>query len=160
MEKESKDLEHPFAKLFSLGLGLLFLGEEDLCEASLEACGVLQDENFAAYTKLLIDTLAYSGTGNVLKIQKLLHLLSEHKTEEKDALHQVAATLGVAFIAFGEDVGQEMCIRTLNQLLTYGEPIIKKIVPLAVGLMRISNPDVATIDMLTKLAYDSNEQIA
>lgn len=53
-----------------------------------------------------------------------------------------------------------MCIRTLNQLLTYGEPIIKKIVPLAIGLLRISNPDVATIDMLTKLAYDSNEQIA
>jgi 26S proteasome regulatory subunit N1 len=160
MEKESKDLEHPFAKLFSIGLGLLFLGEEDLCEASLEACGVLQDANFAEYTKLLIDTLAYSGTGNVLKIQKLLHLLSEHKTEEKEALHQVAATLGVAFIAFGEDVGQDMCIRTLNQLLTYGEPIIKKIVPLAIGLLRISNPDIATIDMLTKLAYDSNEQIA
>jgi 26S proteasome regulatory subunit N1 len=68
MEREAKDLEHPFAKLFSLGLGLLFLGEEDLCEASLEACGVLGDENFAEYTKLVIDTMAYSGTGNVLKI--------------------------------------------------------------------------------------------
>jgi len=50
-----------------------------------------------------------------------------------------------------------MCIRTLNQLLTYGEPIIKKIVPLAIGILRVSNPDVATIDMLTKLAYDSND---
>lgn len=160
MEREAKDFEHPFAKLFSLGLGLLFLGEEDLCEASLEACSVLGDKNFAEYTKLVIDTLAYSGTGNVLKIQNLLHLLSEHKTDEKDALHQIAAVLGVAFIAFGEDVGQEMCIRTLNQLLTYGEPIIKKMVPLAIGLLKISNPDVITIDLLTKLAYDSNVEIA
>jgi len=87
MEKESKDLEHPFAKLFSLGLGLLFLGEQELSEAAIEACGVLSDQNFAEYTKLLIDTMAYSGTGNVLKIQKLLHLLSEHKTDEKEALH-------------------------------------------------------------------------
>lgn len=156
MEREEKDFEHPFAKLFSLGLGLLYLGEEDLCEASIEACAVLGDKNFSEYTKLVIDTMAYSGTGNVLKIQKLLHLLSEHKSDEKDALHQVAAVLGVAFIAFGEEVGQEMCIRTLNQLLTYGEPIIKKMVPLAIGLLRISNPDVVTIDMLTKLAYDSD----
>ena len=53
-----------------------------------------------------------------------------------------------------------MCIRTLNQLLTYGEPIIKKIVPLAIGLLRVSNPDVSAIEMLTKLAYDSNDDIA
>ena len=32
--------------------------------------------------------------------------------------------------------------------------------PLAIGLLRISNPEVATMDLLTKLAYDSDECIA
>ena len=47
-------------------------------------------------------------------------------------------------IAFGEDIGSDMCLRTMNHLLQYGEPIIKRTVPLAIGLLRISNPEVAT----------------
>lgn len=66
----------------------------------------------------------------------------------------MAAVIGVALIAFGEDIGQEMCLRTMNHLMQYGEPVIKRTVPLAMGLLRISNPDVAVTDLLTKLAYD------
>lgn len=73
---------------------------------------------------------------------------------------QVAAVLGVALIAFGEDIGTEMCMRTMNHLLQYGEPVIKRNVPLAIGLLRISNPEVGTLDLLTKLAYDSDETVA
>jgi hypothetical protein len=29
MEKEEKDLEHPFTRIFALGLGLLYLGKQD-----------------------------------------------------------------------------------------------------------------------------------
>ena len=46
----------------------------------------------------------------------------------------------------------------MNHLLQYGEPIIKRTVPLAMGLLRISNPDVATLDLLNKLAYDSDAE--
>ena len=66
----------------------------------------------------------------------------------------MAAVIGVALIAFGEDIGQEMCLRTMNHLMQYGEPVIKRTVPLAMGLLCISNPDVAVTDLLTKLAYD------
>jgi len=59
-------------------------------------------------------------------------------------------------IAYGEEIGTEMCLRTLNHLYQYGEPVIKRIVPLAIGLLRISNPEVLVMDQLTKLAYDSD----
>jgi 26S proteasome regulatory subunit N1 len=42
----------------------------------------------------------------------------------------------------------------MQHLLQYGEPTIKRTVPLAIGLLRISNPEIATMDLLNKLAYD------
>jgi len=41
MEKEEKDLENPFTRLFALGLGLLFLGQQELADATLEATGIV-----------------------------------------------------------------------------------------------------------------------
>ena len=72
----------------------------------------------------------------------MLHICAEHMKEEKDAIHQIAAVLGISMISFGEDIGQEMCLRSMNHLLQYGEPIIKRTVPLAIGLLRVSNPEV------------------
>jgi len=108
----------------------------------------------------VVETCAYSGSGNVLKVQKLMHLCAEHKKEEKDALHQVAAVVGIALVAFGEEIGQDMALRTMNHLLQYGEPIIKRTVPLAIGLLRISNPEVQTMDLLTKLSYDTDVNVS
>lgn len=96
----------------------------------------------ADFVSLVMETCAYAGSGNVLNIQKLLHLCAEHKEDEKESLHQIAAVIGVALIAFGEDIGQEMCMRTMNHLLQYGEPIIRRTVPLAMGLLRISHPEI------------------
>jgi 26S proteasome regulatory subunit N1 len=53
-----------------------------------------------------------------------------------------------------------MCLRTMSHLLQYGEPTIRKTVPLAIGLLRVSNPDVKTLDLLSKLAYDSDADVA
>ncbi len=47
----------------------------------------IECKQYAEFISLVVETCAYAGSGNVLKIQKLLHLLSEHKKEEKDALH-------------------------------------------------------------------------
>lgn len=68
--------------------------------------------------------------------------------------------IGIALVAFGEDIGQEMCLRTMNHLLQYGEPIIKRTVPLAIGLLRISNPEVNSLDLLTKLSYDTDVNVS
>lgn len=53
-----------------------------------------------------------------------------------------------------------MCIRSMHHLLQYGEPIIKRTVPLAIGLLKISNPEVQTMDLLNKLAYDSDANVS
>lgn len=160
LEKEEKDLEHSFTRIFALGLGLLYLGQQSLVETSLEVIKCLPHKNMADFVSLVMETCAYAGSGNVLNIQKLLHICAEHKDDEKESTNQIAAVLGVALIAFGEDIGQEMCLRTMNHLLQYGEPIIRRTVPLAIGLLRISNPEVQTLDLLNKLAYDSDKQVS
>jgi 26S proteasome regulatory subunit N1 len=48
----------------------------------------------------------------------------------------------------------------MHHLLQYGEPIIRRTVPLALGLLRISNPEVKTMDLLNKLAYDADKQVS
>jgi 26S proteasome regulatory subunit N1 len=114
----------------------------------------------ADFVSLVMETCAYAGSGNVLNIQKLLHICAEHKEKEEESTNQIAAVLGVALISFGEDIGQEMCLRTMNHLLQYGEPIIRRTVPLAIGLLRISNPEVSSMDLLNKLAYDSDKSVS
>lgn len=39
------------------------------------------------YTQVVLDTCAYAGTGNVLKVQEMLHVCAEHLDE--NAEHQV-----------------------------------------------------------------------
>lgn len=53
-----------------------------------------------------------------------------------------------------------MCIRTMHHLLQYGEPIIRRTVPLALGLLKISNPEVQIMDLLNKLAYDADKNVS
>jgi 26S proteasome regulatory subunit N1 len=160
MDKEEDQLNDPFTRMFALGLGLLFLGQQAKSEASMEVCQLINNKKFVAFLELVVETCAYAGSGNVLKVQKMLHLCAEHKKEDKDSIHQIAAVIGVALIAFGETIGTDMCLRTMNHLLQYGEPTIRKTVPLAIGLLRVSNPDVKTLDLLNKLAYDSDAEVA
>lgn len=54
---------------------------------------------------LTVETCAYCGTGNVLKVQKLLAECGEH-LEEKDNLHQAVAVLGIALVALREHIGK------------------------------------------------------
>jgi 26S proteasome regulatory subunit N1 len=68
MEKEEKDLENPFTRIFALGLGLLFLGKQDLADATIEATQVIPNKQFADFLSLVVETCAYAGSGNVLKI--------------------------------------------------------------------------------------------
>jgi 26S proteasome regulatory subunit N1 len=68
----------------------------------MEVCKLIQNQKFADFIELVLETCAYAGSGNVLKVQKMLHLCAEHKTDDKETLHQIAAVVGVALIAFGE----------------------------------------------------------
>eukprot|EP01113_Clastostelium_recurvatum_P033314 TRINITY_DN438_c0_g1_i4.p1 TRINITY_DN438_c0_g1~~TRINITY_DN438_c0_g1_i4.p1 ORF type:complete len:922 (-),score=259.73 TRINITY_DN438_c0_g1_i4:160-2925(-) len=160
MERTETDLASAHARFLVLGLSLLYLGKQGHAEAALEGLKTLQGP-IAQYGALTLDSCAYAGTGNVLKIQQLLSICADHLEEDAASAHQGAAVLGIALIAMGEELGSEMCLRSFDHLLQYGEPAIRRAVPLALALINVSNPTrVAVIDTLSKLSHDHDHEVA
>jgi len=60
----------------------------------------------------------------------------------------------------GEEIGAEMALRQFQHLMTYGDPIIRKSVPLALGLISASNPQLSILDTLSKYSHDSDRDVA
>lgn len=60
----------------------------------------------------------------------------------------------------GEDIGSEMAFRTFGHLLRYCEPVIRRAVPLALGLISVSNPKLSILDTLSKFSHDSDAEVA
>jgi 26S proteasome regulatory subunit N1 len=147
-------------------------------------------EPLQSFATVLVDVCAYAGTGNVLKVQELLDICSEHLTENSETakdetapkekekenkkdkvkddshsaatnnLHQAVAVLGIALIAMNEDIGAEMVLRSFGHLLHYGEPVIKRAVPLALALLSVSNPKINILDTLSKFSHDSDPEVS
>jgi 26S proteasome regulatory subunit N1 len=91
----------------------------------------------------------------------MLHLCNDHlDIEKEDDKYQGFATLGVALIAMGEELGAEMAVRIFNHLMHYGEPTIRRCVPLALGLLCASNPLVHVLDILSKYSHDNDQEVA
>jgi len=65
MMAEEPKLEHKFARFVALGLGFLFLGQQEAVEATLEVARSVH-ERIAKVATVLLDTCAHAGTGNVL----------------------------------------------------------------------------------------------
>jgi 26S proteasome regulatory subunit N1 len=157
MEASDDDLDHSHAHFLCLGLGLLFLGKMEKADAMLEAVKTIEHK-ISKYAAVVLDTCAYAGSGNVLKVQEMLHHCSEHLTE--DAEHQAAAVIGIGLITMGEDVGSEMALRTFDHLLHYCELPIKRAVPLALAIIHVSNPEFGIIDQLSRLTHDPDAEIS
>lgn len=158
VESSDAELDQSIARLMCLGLGLLFLGKTEKAEPMQEALMSMVEHRIGQYAQITLETCAYAGTGNVLKIQRMLHICAEHLTEKAD--HQAVAVLGIALTALGEDIGSEMSYRTFDHLLHYGELPIKRVVPLAVALLNVSNPDYAVIDQMSRLSHDGDAEVA
>merc|ERR1719330_2118211 len=157
MESSDEDLDHSHARYLCLGLGLLFLGKMEKADAMLEAVRTIEHK-IAKYAAVILDTCAYAGSGNVLKVQEMLHHCTEHLTE--DAEHQAAAVIGIGLITMGESVGSEMALRTFDHLLHYCELPIKRAVPLSLAILHVSNPEFAVIDQLSRLSHDPDAEIS
>lgn len=123
-----------------------------------EALMSMVEHRIGKYATITLETCAYAGTGNVLKIQQMLHICAEHLTEKAD--HQSVAVMGIALTALGEEIGAEMSYRTFDHLLHYGELPIKRVVPLAIALLNVSNPDYAVIDQMSRLSHDGDAEVA
>jgi len=84
MEKTEADMKDSYAKYLPLGIGLCYLGKQDAAEATIAALEVIP-EPFRQVAVTLVEICAYAGTGNVLKIQQLLHICSDHYEQDKEA---------------------------------------------------------------------------
>lgn len=221
--KDAGDIsKDPLLPIFlPLSLGFLFLGRQDAAEAVAETIEAIVGTNsmMGRIASMTLQVCAYCGSGNVLKIQKLLAICGEHPaaatTESEDATangsrsngaaegngtaesggasgngsgsgdaakadgdddeekplseaekariataEQAVAVLGLAMIAMGEELGADMSIRAFGHLLQYGDPVIRRVVPLAIGMLSISDPKLTLMDMLSKFTHDSDMDVA
>ena len=202
MERDQKALQNDtLTRLICLSIGLLYLGKQQEVEVALELAKVLEGP-VGLYTTLTLETCAYAGSGNVLKVQRLLELSGEHLAKEEDDEkpaegaaaaagaaaggaapgagaagapaasaaaaepkwplldHQSVAVIGVAAVAMGEELGAEMSIRAFLHMLQYGDPPVRRAVPLALALLSASNPSIIIIDTLSKLSHDQDQDVA
>lgn len=72
---------------------------------------------------------------------------------------QMVAVLGIAMVAMGEELGAEMSIRAFGHLMQYGDPAVRRSVPLALGLLSISNPELTVMDTLSKFTHDADMDV-
>ncbi|CAI9089331.1 OLC1v1023892C2 [Oldenlandia corymbosa var. corymbosa] len=157
MDRSEAELSDPLSRLLPLGLGLLYLGKQESVEATAEVSKTF-NEKIRKHCDMTLLSCAYAGTGNVLKVQHFLGQCAQHL--EKGETFQGPAVLGIAMVAMAEELGLEMAIRSLEHLLQYGEQNIRKAVPLALGLLCISNPKVNVMDTLSRLSHDSDSEVA
>jgi 26S proteasome regulatory subunit N1 len=164
-EDRSKQLKDKWTRFMALGLALLFFGQQEEVDVILETLKAL-DHPAAKSASVLTEVCAWAGTGAVLKIQQLLHICNEHIEDDEgdekkgDELLQSYAVIGLSLVAMGEDVGQDMILRTLGHLMHYGEANIRKAVPLALGLISPSNPQMKVYDTLSRYSHDNDNDVA
>jgi len=190
----------------ALALGLLYLGRQDESDATIETLKAIEHP-LSKQALVLVEVCSFAGTGNVLKIQQMLHYCNDHlnlpeekksdeataetpanpaaaltdaastttpaagadatpattaseKKEPDNDTFQSFAVLGIAIVAMGEDIGSEMSLRHFNHLMHYGEPVIRRSVPLALGLLSASNPQLTVLDTLSRYSHDSDLDVA
>lgn len=192
----SECLDGPLATIFAVGLGLLFLGCREECDVILAALEAIKHP-IRKYASITVEGMAYANSGDVLKVQRMLKILSDKRInstpaaftsgssissgsgsfsvsssnssspaaqsdEEDDMLNlsKVVAVMNIPLIAMGEDVGSEMTLRMLDEILQYGDIHERRGVPLALALHSASNPRPNVVDLLSKLSHDSDPDVA
>lgn len=83
----------------------------------------------------------------------------DEEDEEEEELYQGFAVLGLATIAMGEDIGQDMVLRHFSHLMHYGNSLIRRTVPLAMGLVSASYPQMKVFDTLSRYSHDPDLEV-
>lgn len=84
-------------------------------------------------------------------------------SEEKEAVsvdELSYAVLGIAMIALGEDIGKEMSLRHFGHLMHYGNEQVRCMVPLAMGLVSVANPQIKVFDTLSRFSHDADLNVS
>jgi 26S proteasome regulatory subunit N1 len=98
MEASDEELNNTASRFLCLGLGLLYLGKGERVDTVLEAVRTIEHAR-GKYAEVTLETCAYAGTGNVLKVQAMLRKCTDHLTEAAE--HQAVAVLGIALTNIG-----------------------------------------------------------
>ncbi|KAH9992275.1 armadillo-type protein [Russula vinacea] len=179
MERDDRALDEKWTRFLGLGLALLYVGVQasDSYDATIETLKAIPHQA-SKQIQVLVEMCAFAGTGNVLRVQTMLQQCGEHlnakdavadseqENEKKkadpkqDDTFQAFAVLGISLVAMGEDIGAEMSLRQFNHLMHYGDPVIRKSVPLALGLVSASNPQLPILDILSKYSHDNDLAVA
>ncbi|KAF4699932.1 26S proteasome non-ATPase regulatory subunit 2, partial [Perkinsus olseni] len=156
----------------------------------------VKDEKLRNLCTVVVKSCGYAGSGDVLKVQELMHLLTEKPNIAADATkptdadgsaaaedntpdddeelgdnaeasaeraaryYQVAGVLGIGLIALGEEIGTEMTVRAMDNILQYCPATIKRGVPLTLAMLFASNPKYTIIDTLSRLSHDADNEVA
>ena len=163
-DERKSQLKDKWTRFMALGLALLYFGQQEEVDVILETIKAIEHP-MSKPSSVLIEVCAWAGTGAVLKLQQLLHICNEHieeSDEEKkgDEMLQAYAVLGISVIAMGEEIGQDMVLRQFGHLMHYGEANIRKAVPLALGLISPSNPQMKVYDTLSRYSHDNDNDVA
>ena len=173
MEATPAELDNPIARHLCLGLALLFLGQAGDAEIMIGTLEVVSHD-ISKFAKGLLMGCAYAGTGNVLTVQKLLHICAEHPQAEAEKvldtgapaisptkyIYQSAAVIGMALVTMGEELAVDMATRMVDHLLQYGDPAVRRAVPLALATIHVSDPAYSVVDTLSKLSHDADVDTA
>uniref|UniRef100_A0A8C6TX06 26S proteasome non-ATPase regulatory subunit 2 n=1 Tax=Neogobius melanostomus TaxID=47308 RepID=A0A8C6TX06_9GOBI len=165
MEKNETELKDTYARWLPLGLGLNHLGKGEAIETTLAALQVVP-EPFRSFANTLVDICAYAGSGNVLKVQQLLHICSEHyeakekdKEDDKDKKDKKDKDKKETPADMGSHQPQFNTTSYVFQL-RYGEPTLRRAVPLALALISVSNPRLNILDTLSKFSHDADPEVS
>ena len=53
-----------------------------------------------------------------------------------------------------------VCTVVYHPQLHYGEPVIRRAVPLGLALLSVSDPKLKVLDTLSKLSHDADQEVA
>lgn len=125
---------------------LPLLGKQDASDATIETLKAIEHP-VSKMAQILVEACSFAGTGNVLKVQEMVHHCDEHidgkkkeekedeakedssaedkdegkdkdeSKEKKDDSFHAFAVIGVALISMGEEIGAEMSLRQFNHLV-------------------------------------------
>ncbi|CXH92729.1 26S proteasome regulatory subunit RPN1, putative [Plasmodium berghei] len=82
-QKINNSLDQPISKLYAVALGLLFLCSREKCEATLAALEIIKHP-ISKYIIATVEGMAFAGSNDVLKVQKMLQLLVEKRVDKKN----------------------------------------------------------------------------
>ncbi|KAI0462432.1 hypothetical protein LJB42_003925 [Komagataella kurtzmanii] len=190
LERESSELTSKWIRFMSLGLGLLYMSKYDQADDVLETIEAIEHPIVKTLKVIVtVCSYAGTGNVLQIQALLQMCTVKPHQDEaeedeEKDGekgkesendkdkedidntttpeneSYQAYAVLGLALIAMGEEIGQEMSLRHFGHLMHYGNSMIRRAVPLAMGLVSSSNPQMKVFDTLSRYSHDQDLDVA